>query len=975
MTSLNHWRLLPLILTGILTLWAGLFAFRDAFAVDPNEVQTTKNIRDLINQGKPRSAIKALTPLIEQAKAQNNADQWIWGTVQRANLQASLTDQPLVESIRNLDQQLETAPKVFQPVLEAILAKSYHSYFQNNRWRFANRTAIDGDADNKDFTEWSLRRILDRIDNGYQAALAEREILNQPISKFEELLVAPKDESDDSSAVSTLLDVIAISALDFYNAGEQANSMAQDPIVIKAEDPVLGTINEFINWEINEKHFGEPAVRAIDLLQRMLAWHRDKNNIEALAYWDQERFQFAKNKVTLGSTDERLVAAGKRHLQRFAGNSIAARMASILAKYHREQNRLKTAHDLATQTLRDYPGTPGANACHNLIAQIEQVQYQLNIESIWGEKLPPLKVKSYRNLGELNFRLYSDDFRRFTSYNPRGDHELFDNRKRQQFLSREPLASWSASLDPTPDFQPKSAELDIREKLKRLPLGGYFLVACDEPSFTKGRIDVTPILRTNLMLVGVSTNRNNQNSRVIGGYVVKGVSGEPLAGVQVDLMMPTEGTGRQMSRKARTTTDSNGQYRFPRGVGQYETYRIVASLKNDRIISPRQSLYGNSPPPIDERSKAGVAYTDRAIYRPGQSLQVAGVVYRADTIKNDYGIVPGVPVKIQLRDANNQEVRSEVVQTNDYGSWSTRFELPAQGVTGRFSILVSSDGQTLTQASVRVEEYKRPTFKIELESAEDDARLSEPVTIRGSAKAYTGASLDDAIVRYRVIRRGRHAPWWFARCYWLPYRPIADQEILVGETKTDSVGNFYITFDADPDPSVDPESEPTFTFEVIADVTDPAGETRSSKTQVPLRFNPIQSRINVDANATDDNSLSVRVNVSGMSSEQTETGTLVVYRHSPPAEVDRFEKQDSENHQPLSPTTWPKVEVMRKEATVESGQEPSFDLDLKAGDYSIEWQVIRDGETLSSAFATSTIWPTRESIPEFSFGLPIRVWL
>ncbi|MEM6692154.1 MAG: alpha-2-macroglobulin family protein, partial [Planctomycetota bacterium] len=157
--------------------------------------------------------------------------------------------------------------------------------------------------------------------------------------------------------------------------------------------------------------------------------------------------------------------------------------------------------------------------------------------------------------------------------------------------------------------------------------------------------------------------------------------------------------------------------------------------------------------------------------------------------------------------------------------------------------------------------------------------------------------------------------------------------------------------------------------------TDSAGETRSSKTQVPLRFNPIQSRINVDANATDDNSLSVQVNVSGMSSEQTETGTLVVYRHSPPAEVDRFEKQDSENYQPLSPTTWPKVEVMRKEATVESGQEPSFDLDLKAGDYSIEWQVIHDGETLSSAFATSTIWPTRESIPEFSFGLPLRVWL
>ena len=63
--------------------------------------------------------------------------------------------------------EIAKAPAEMKPVMEAVLANWFWHYFQQNRWRFMQRTqtaAPPGD----DFTTWDLTRILSEIDKQFQ---------------------------------------------------------------------------------------------------------------------------------------------------------------------------------------------------------------------------------------------------------------------------------------------------------------------------------------------------------------------------------------------------------------------------------------------------------------------------------------------------------------------------------------------------------------------------------------------------------------------------------------------------------------------------------------------------------------------------------------------------------------------------------------------------------------------------------------
>ena len=55
---------------------------------------------------------------------------------------------------------------------------------------------------------------------------------------------------------------------------------------------------------------------------------------------------------------------------------------------------------------------------------------------------------------------------------------------------------------------------------------------------------------------------------------------------------------------------------------------------------------------------------------------------------------------------------------------------------------------------------------------------------------------------------------------WPPFGQQEQMEIANGQTLTDANGNFTIRFKAIPDETVDKKSQPTFYYEVSADVTD-----------------------------------------------------------------------------------------------------------------------------------------------------------
>jgi hypothetical protein len=217
-------------------------------------------------------------------------------------------------------------------------------------------------------------------------------------------------------------------------------------------------------------------------------------------------------------------------------------------------------------------------------------------------------------------------------------------------------------------------------------------------------------------------------------------------------------------------------------------------------------------------------YTDRALYRPGQKVQAAAIFY---TNRNGFEneVQAGREVTATLYDANYKEVESKKLTTDAYGTASTEFLLPTKALSGRYQIRFNNSSK-----AIRVEEYKRPTFQVEMPDVTQDYKAGDTLTVQATAKSYAGVPVQGAKVRYTVERR--RAYWWFSyRRYWMDDVEEGDNNILSGEALTDAEGHFEVKM-----PLVLPESRyPLFyNFVMTADVTDVAGETHQGLLSVPL---------------------------------------------------------------------------------------------------------------------------------------------
>src|SRR6185436_17353173 len=124
-------------------------------------------------------------------------------------------------------------------LLDAIVANWYWHYFQNNRWRFMQRTQT-AQAPGKDFTTWDLPRLFAEIDKQFGKALAHADTLKKPpVGTFDEVL--QKGTLPDAYR-PTLYDFIAHEALKFYTSGEQAAAKAEDAFELFADKPVYGVV-------------------------------------------------------------------------------------------------------------------------------------------------------------------------------------------------------------------------------------------------------------------------------------------------------------------------------------------------------------------------------------------------------------------------------------------------------------------------------------------------------------------------------------------------------------------------------------------------------------------------------------------------------------------------------------------------------------------------------------------------------------
>lgn len=776
------------------------------------------------NNGLPKSAIEALEPIIAGALADRNYPEAIKALGRKLALEGNIQGNKPEEQIIRMNAALAGAPAEMKPVLEAILARWYWHYFQHNRWRFMQRTQTAAPP-GEDFQTWDLARILAEVDVHFTAALAGDKILKAtPVSAYNDLL--PAGNVPDAYR-PTLYDFLAHEALEFYQAGEHGTTRAEDSFELDASSPALGNAEEFSRWQPASADATSPVLKALRLYQSLLKFHEADRDRSAFLDVDLARLTWAHNVAVGENKDERFKAALEQFVAGTAKHEISARGLAALAGQLQAEGDPAKAHELATRGYQAFPESAGGATCYNLIQQIEAKSAQLVTDHVWNAPWPTLDV-TYRNVTRVYFRALPMNFTDYLS-KVRWNYGNIDPEMMQDSIRRiAPALAWEAELPATKDFKDRTESIPAPSTLKP---GYYFIVASHDPSFAteNNQVSIAPVWVSDLALV--TMQRRDGRATSGSGFVLRAGSGDPIEGATVQIwQQDRQGEFRQVDR---VRTDENGRFQYS-ARNQNSGSVLLAEFEGHAVATAEQlHNYGQANPrPALEQT---VFFTDRALYRPGQTVSYKGISLRHHQASASYDTLADRKLTVSFRDANGKEIARATHTTNAYGSFSGSFTAPRDRVMGRMSLWV--DGGPNGQAFFNVEEYKRPKFQVELKPPAQAAKLDAPAELTGTATAYTGAAIGGAKVKWRVTRAVQF-PYW---CWW--FQPPETKAIAHGTAVSEPDGTFKVEFVAAPDRSVPEKNEPVFSYIVHADVTDSTGETRSAEHTIRAGYTALQATV------------------------------------------------------------------------------------------------------------------------------------
>ena len=298
--------------------------------------------------------------------------------------------------------------------------------------------------------------------------------------------------------------------------------------------------------------------------------------------------------------------------------------------------------------------------------------------------------------------------------------------------------------------------------------------------------------------------------------VLDAKSGQPVPGAIVGL---AENEGNNTALKFKHfTTGTDGEV-----ILQYDDDYdyVVLSTENDKAFPVSYFyLYEYDYDGVPSTRKHLSIFTDRAIYRPGQTVHVTALAYEVRK-GVDAGASVGRKVKLDLLNANGDVVGEYVGKTDGFGMVSTDFTLPVSGLTGKYRI---REKDYFSSRFIRVEEYKRPTFEVDFDDYGKQYRAGETITVKGRAKSYAEVPVQGAKVAYTITRR---KAWWWG---WWRGSGADEVELARGETVTDGKGEFDVPLTL----TYPVGHDEVFEYNISATVTDAAGESHDGEVSLPL---------------------------------------------------------------------------------------------------------------------------------------------
>ncbi len=845
-----------------------------------------KQVDSLAGIGQSQSSMDIVIDIYNQAKVANQADQFVKASLYRMKLESDFEEDYFEKSITRTQLEIESAQAPVKQILHSILAELYWRYYQNNRWRILSRSETS-DFVEDDIKTWDLKKHVTACMENYSLSLAGKEILkNTPISTYSEIL---EKQKDSEKFRPTLFDFLAHRAIDFYSSSEAGLTKPANTFLMDKVEYFAPTA-EFSNLSITSPDAFAFDFQALLLLQEVVKFHSIDKDPTAFIDAETERLSFVHEKSILPEKDSLYLEALYKLESRFKAHPSSTEIAFEIASQINSDEAIaipfteedqsgpvvseakkwdkKKAIEECEAAIMRFPESFGANNCRSLIESIKQPSLSVtaNYATIPGK--PSLALVSYKNVGKVYFRLIK--------INPETDRELQEKQQEfrlEKYLGLKAEKSWEQALPDDGDYRNHSTEIPIPATKS----GYYILLSSNDAMFPAQTaiITATPFWASSISYL--SRRDDNGNNEIV---VLHRESGKPLQKVKVQAFYREyNSNSRKYESKdfGVSATDKNGMVTIPSrsGNNRYQQFYLVFTSKGDQMITESYfSSYSNdyNEPKTVVQTRF---FTDRAIYRPGQTIYFKGIVLERKS--EDVQLKTEYKTDVTFYDANGQVVSKQTLTTNDFGSFSGNFIAPQGVLTGQMTIRCETGS-----VSVQVEEYKRPKFEVNFEPVKGSYKLGETIVAKGKALAYAGSTVSDAKVSYRVVRNASFPYWWGWRG--MPTSP--EMEISNGETITGNDGSFTVTFKAIPDLSVGRKSDPVFNYTVYADVADINGESHSSETVISAGYKALLVKTDLADDINIEKPLQFSLSTTNLNGEKEKaTGIITISKLRKPAQV------------------------------------------------------------------------------------------
>ncbi len=684
-----------------------------------------------------RSALELTDQVYARSKGHNDPETEIRALLYKLKYTQVLEEDGQEVAIKALEKELPDARIVQGALKYGMLGELYYRYYSENRWQISQNPMEEVSSD-QPLKLWSPEQF-------YRIILLQYELSLKDPDQLKAITVASlpglwNGNLADTVNNPTLYDVSIRKALDFIqNVWEFLPSYLKPAIFC---DPGLfGDPQEFIRV-VNNQHEDKnnPYYRTLkwyaDWLQYSSGYHQVEVDIQRLDYLRKESCMFSR--------DSLYEAALLGWVKTLGTDSSNAQVHKALAQYHIDLgtrykiNKADTAKYVKENRLAEnwlvkagaWKNSQDGKMCANMLVGLRQPFMLVQAESN-GIPLKTFPVSiEYRNIKALNYRIVKiSPLSYYTEWEVMQNQDL-NKEKLQRIGKLKNIRTGRFELPDNGDLNPHRANAIMDP----LPSGFYLLVFYNKEDFDHADNLVTAvplsITRTSLVVGSIGGGRTFYFRDRETGAALTGIGVVPWYS-----LYDQEARRTILEKGTRRITGADGLLEIPDGgPGRDDpsprSYRLEIVNKSDTLVT-NEMYY-----PVWNSGKRNkhtglTLYTDRSLYKPGEEIFFRGVL--VDYFGDSIAIHGRDSVELKLQDPRYQVIGESVFQVDSLGVFYGSIKLPYKGSTGNYFLQTK-----FGQATIRMEQYRRPAFTVTLENNSNIYQPGDTIVVTGKITALSG---------------------------------------------------------------------------------------------------------------------------------------------------------------------------------------------------------------------------------------------